>query len=112
MAQKATVVLEDDLEGDPADETVRFGFGGAEYEIDLSKKNAAAFRKKLTRSMNTPAHQGKDQPTGRRVPRQAVSAAPMSGPGRRPRASWSASAGAFPPAWWSNTMPPSNVPDG
>lgn len=27
---------------------MRFGFGGAEYEIDLSSKNAGAFRKQLT----------------------------------------------------------------
>jgi hypothetical protein len=47
MAQKVTVALEDDLDGGPADETVRFGLGGAEYEIDLSKKNARAFRKQL-----------------------------------------------------------------
>ena len=47
MAQKITVALEDDLDGGPADETVRFGLGGAEYEIDLSKKNAAAFRRKV-----------------------------------------------------------------
>jgi Lsr2 len=47
MAQKVTVALEDDLDGGPADETVRFGLGGAEYEIDLSKKNAAAFRRKI-----------------------------------------------------------------
>jgi hypothetical protein len=47
MAQKITVALEDDLDGGPADETVRFGLGGAEYEIDLSKKNATAFRRQL-----------------------------------------------------------------
>ena len=47
MAQKITVALEDDLDGNPADETVRFGLGGAEYEIDLSKKNAKAFRRQL-----------------------------------------------------------------
>ena len=47
MAQKVTVALEDDLDGGPAEETVRFGLGGAEYEIDLSKKNARAFRKQL-----------------------------------------------------------------
>jgi hypothetical protein len=47
MAQKITVALEDDLDGGPADETVRFAFGGAGYEIDLSKKNARAFRKQL-----------------------------------------------------------------
>ena len=47
MAQKITVALEDDLDGGPADETVRFGIGGAEYEIDLSGKNATAFRRQL-----------------------------------------------------------------
>jgi hypothetical protein len=47
MAQKITVELQDDLDGGPADETVRFGVDGSEYEIDLSKKNAAAFRRKL-----------------------------------------------------------------
>jgi hypothetical protein len=47
MAQKVTIELEDDLDGGPADETVRFGFGGAEYEIDLGKRNAAAFRKAI-----------------------------------------------------------------
>jgi hypothetical protein len=44
MAQKVTVVLEDDLDGGQADETVRFGFGGAEYEIDLSSANVRVFR--------------------------------------------------------------------
>jgi hypothetical protein len=47
MAQKITVALEDDLDGGPAEETVRFGLSGAEYETDLSKKNARAFRKQL-----------------------------------------------------------------
>ena len=47
MATKITVVLEDDLDGGPAKETVRFGLGGVQYEIDLSKKHARAFRKHL-----------------------------------------------------------------
>jgi hypothetical protein len=47
MAQKVTVALEDDLTGGPADETVRFALDGTGYEIDLSAKNAAAFRKLL-----------------------------------------------------------------
>jgi nucleoid-associated protein Lsr2 len=47
MATKMTVVLEDDLDGGPADETVRFAVGGTQYEIDLNKKNAKAFRKQL-----------------------------------------------------------------
>jgi len=40
MAQKITVALEDDVDGGPADETVRFAIGGVDYEIDLSRKNA------------------------------------------------------------------------
>jgi hypothetical protein len=47
MAQKITVALEDDLDGGPADETVRFALGPTAYEIDLSTKNAAAFRRQL-----------------------------------------------------------------
>jgi hypothetical protein len=47
MATKVTIALEDDLDGGPADETVRFGLGGTAYEIDLNKKNARAFRKQL-----------------------------------------------------------------
>jgi len=42
-----TVALEADLDGGPADETVRFRFDGTGYEIDLSAKNARAFRTKL-----------------------------------------------------------------
>lgn len=44
MATKIAVALEDDLDGGPAEETVRFGVGGAEYEIDLSNSNAKTFR--------------------------------------------------------------------
>ena len=48
MAQKITVALEDDFDGGPADETVRFGLGGTDYEIDLSKKNASRFRRQIS----------------------------------------------------------------
>jgi Lsr2 len=47
MATKVTVALEDDLDGGPADETVRFGLDGVDYEIELSKHNARAFRREL-----------------------------------------------------------------
>lgn len=47
MAQKSVVSLEDDLDGGPADETVRFAIGGVEYEIDLSTNNAARLRRQL-----------------------------------------------------------------
>jgi hypothetical protein len=45
--QKVTVKLQDDLDGGPADETVRFGIGGAEYEIDLNTTNGTTFRQQL-----------------------------------------------------------------
>ena len=71
MAQRVTVALEDDLDGSPADETVRFAFGSADYEIDLSKKNAAAFRKKLAPFVEHARKSGRAQP--RRASRTAAS---------------------------------------
>jgi hypothetical protein len=44
MAQKTIVMLEDDLDGGPADETVAFSLDGTAYEIDLTAKNAAKLR--------------------------------------------------------------------
>lgn len=48
MAQKVTVSLQDDLDGSPASETVRFALAGAEFEIDLSDQNASTFRRQLS----------------------------------------------------------------
>ena len=62
MAQKITVALEDDIDGGPADETVRFGLGGTDYEIDLSRKNAAAFRKQLAPFIEHARTAGRAQP--------------------------------------------------
>ncbi len=62
MAQKVTIALEDDLDGGPAEETVRFGLGGAEYEIDLSKKNASAFRNQLSLFTEHARKAGRAQP--------------------------------------------------
>jgi hypothetical protein len=47
MAQKITVELQDDLDGGPADETVRFEVDGTAYEIDLSTSNASTLRQQL-----------------------------------------------------------------
>jgi hypothetical protein len=44
MAQKTVVLLEDDLDGGPAEQTVRFGLDGVSYEIDLSASNAQRLR--------------------------------------------------------------------
>jgi Lsr2 len=61
MATKMTVELEDDLEGGPADETLRFGLDGTEYEIDLNKKNAARFRRQFTPFVEHARKAGKGQ---------------------------------------------------
>ena len=47
MAQKVHIVLEDDLDGSDAAQTVSFGLDGTSYEIDLNDKNAAALRDAL-----------------------------------------------------------------
>jgi len=44
MAQQVNVVLVDDLDGTPADETVTFGLDGITYEIDLTTDNAGRLR--------------------------------------------------------------------
>lgn len=45
MAQQTTVTYHDDIDGGKAAETVSFGLDGAQYEIDLSAKNAKTLRK-------------------------------------------------------------------
>ncbi|GAB2582881.1 histone-like nucleoid-structuring protein Lsr2 [Microlunatus antarcticus] len=47
MAQRVQVILEDDLDGSEADETVMFGLDGVEYEVDLSTDNAQGLRDAL-----------------------------------------------------------------
>lgn len=47
MAQKVNIVLVDDIDGSDATQTVSFGLDGANYEIDLNDKNAAALRDAL-----------------------------------------------------------------
>lgn len=44
MAQQIQIVLIDDLDGGPAEETIPFSLDGASYEIDLSSPNAARLR--------------------------------------------------------------------
>jgi hypothetical protein len=44
VAQRVQVLLEDDLDGGEAAETVTFALDGVSYEIDLSTKNAGKLR--------------------------------------------------------------------
>jgi len=47
VAQRTQILYVDDIDGSEAEGTVRFGFDGAEYEIDLNKKHSAQFTKAI-----------------------------------------------------------------
>ncbi|MET3937122.1 Lsr2 family protein [Arthrobacter sp. OAP107] len=49
MARKTVVILEDDLDGSNANETVQFTLDGTEYEIDLNEEHANELRQALSR---------------------------------------------------------------
>lgn len=70
MARTTLVVLEDDLDGGQADETVTFSLDGIDYEIDLSTKNATKLRGQLDKFV------GAARRTGGRTKRKKAGAAP------------------------------------
>jgi hypothetical protein len=70
VAQQTSVSLVDDLDGSSAAETVAFGLDGSSFEIDLSKKNAAALRKALTEFVEH-GRRVKPNPTARRGSRRS-----------------------------------------
>ncbi len=71
MARRTQIVLEDDLTGGPADETVAFAIDGTWYEIDLNSKNAEAFRELLSTYVAAGRRKGStgsgDRPGGARI---------------------------------------------
>src|SRR5262249_16917233 len=69
MATKMTVALEDDLDGGPADETLRCAVGGTAYETDLGKKNARASGKQRAPFVEPARRAGR----GQRRPRTSSS---------------------------------------
>jgi hypothetical protein len=73
VAREVTERLIDDLDGGDAVETVRFALDGTSYEIDLSKENAAAFRKSLARYVGAGRRQGGSRSAPRRRPVKASS---------------------------------------
>ena len=66
MATETTIRLIDDVSGGAAERTVNFTWDGVTYEIDLSKKNAAAFRKSLARYINAARPSTPSSPSTRR----------------------------------------------
>lgn len=75
MVRKVQVVLEDDIDGGEAAETVSFALDGRPYEIDLNEKNASALRDALApwiasgRRAGTAGRSGDQKPA--RTPRRS-----------------------------------------
>ena len=67
MAQKTIVLVEDDLSGGSADESVTFALDGVTYEIDLSTANARALRDVLAAYVAAGRRAGGAQRVGRSV---------------------------------------------
>ena len=73
MAQRVHVVLEDDIDGTPAEETISFVFDGTTYEIDLNKSNASKFRDAVAPWVSHARKKGRATTAGRpRGPRRGT----------------------------------------
>jgi nucleoid-associated protein Lsr2 len=85
VAQKIHIVLEDDLDGSEATETVTFGLDGTTYEIDLNDKNAAKLRDALAPYVG---HGRKVGAAPRRGGRKAAASATGAGPSAKEIRDW------------------------
>jgi hypothetical protein len=75
VAQKTQILFIDDLDGSEAEDTVRFGLDGTEYEIDLNAEHAQALRDALARYVHAARRAG----SGARRPAQGGRRAPAGG---------------------------------
>ncbi|MGB7795062.1 MAG: Lsr2 family protein [Pseudonocardiaceae bacterium] len=75
MVRKVETTLVDDMTGEAADETVRFGLDGVEFEIDLSANNAGVLRDIVADYANA----------GRKVGKRIAVLNGRSGPSATPR---------------------------
>ncbi|RPF19788.1 histone-like nucleoid-structuring protein Lsr2 [Myceligenerans xiligouense] len=73
MVQRVQLVLEDDVDGGVADETVSFGLDGTNYEIDLSKEHATELREAFAPWVGA-ARKAKSATTASRSSRRSRSA--------------------------------------
>ena len=73
MAQKVQTLFVDDIDGGPAEGTIRFGLDGAEYEIDLNLKHAEALRTALSQYVTAARRKPAAQRPGRSPRRPAAS---------------------------------------
>lgn len=88
MAQKVHIVLEDDIDGGDATETVTFGLDGTDYEIDLNEANVAKLRDALALYVAN----GRRTTSGRRTGRRSSTRSSL-GPSAREVRDWARSDG-------------------
>lgn len=79
MAQKVNVVLVDDLDGNEADESVKFALDGVAYEVDLSAKNAEKLRSALEDYIEVARRVGGRAARGRGRPARSASGGAAGG---------------------------------
>ncbi|MFE7526298.1 Lsr2 family protein [Kitasatospora sp. NPDC057542] len=79
MAQRVQVILEDDLDGGSADETVTFALDGVAYEIDLKSANADKLRGLLAPYVEKGRKQSGRLAGGARRPGRGGAARPSGG---------------------------------
>lgn len=89
MAQRVNVVLVDDIDGEPAEETVTFGLDGITYEIDLGAKNAARLRDSMAEWVG----HGRRVSGGRRKGNRSVTKRSTVGPDNATVREWARSNG-------------------
>ena len=67
MAKKTVVLLQDDIDGSEAKETISFALDGSEYEIDLNEEHANELREALARFTHAgrKVSGGRGRPTAR-----------------------------------------------
>lgn len=68
MAKKTVVMLEDDIDGSEASESIQFALDGTEYEIDLNNDHANELRGALERftAVARKTSGGRGRPAGRK----------------------------------------------
>ncbi|MBT2566993.1 Lsr2 family protein [Arthrobacter sp. ISL-85] len=76
MAKKTVVLLEDDIDGSEATETLSFALDGSEYEIDLNDGHASELREALARFTNA----GRKVSGGRGRPAARTKSSSQGGP--------------------------------
>ncbi len=91
MAQKVHIVLEDDLDGGDASETVAFGLDGTSYEIDLNEENAAGLREALSAYVGHARKVGSGRRTTKRSAASTASAS--GGPSAKDVREWARESG-------------------